>query len=61
MGTVIMHYFSGLVSSLLKELGLSDDMFNPVSSALLLCFFVSESVILSILGLRASMFRSFIP
>lgn len=38
MGTVVMHYFSGLVSSLLKELGLSDDMFNPVSMALLLCF-----------------------
>jgi hypothetical protein len=31
MGTVIVHYFTGLVSSLLKELGLSDDMFNPVA------------------------------
>lgn len=38
MGTVIVHYFTGLVSSLLKELGLSDDMFNPVSTTLLLYF-----------------------
>jgi hypothetical protein len=36
MGTVVMHYLSGLVSTLLKELGLGDDMFNPVSTALLL-------------------------
>lgn len=51
MGTVIMHYFSGLVTSLLMELGLSDDMFNPVSTALL-SVFVCENVILRFLRLR---------
>ncbi|KAG0581006.1 hypothetical protein KC19_4G217300 [Ceratodon purpureus] len=31
MGTVVMHYFSGLVTTLLNELGLGDDLFNPVA------------------------------
>jgi hypothetical protein len=48
MGTVVMHYLSGLVSTLLKELGLGDDMFNPVSTALLLPY----TRILGFLGLR---------
>lgn len=34
LGTVVMHYLTGLVSSLLHELGLGDDMFNPVSAIL---------------------------
>lgn len=31
MGTVVIHYFSVLVSTLLKEFGLSDDMYNPIA------------------------------
>lgn len=30
-GTVVLHYFSGLVNTVLHELGVGDDMFNPVS------------------------------
>ncbi|XP_024372650.1 uncharacterized protein [Physcomitrium patens] len=36
MGSVVVHYFSARDSTLLEELGLSDDMYNPVSTAHLL-------------------------
>ena len=31
MGTVILHYFTGLVSSILEEIGISNEAYNPVS------------------------------
>lgn len=31
MGTVILHYFTGLISSLLKEFGMSNEAYSPVA------------------------------
>lgn len=31
LGSAVVHYFGGLVSTFLKDLGLGDDMFNPVA------------------------------
>ncbi|MCO5546698.1 hypothetical protein L7F22_000134 [Adiantum nelumboides] len=36
LGTVILHYFSGLVASISKELGISSEAYNPVAIFLLL-------------------------
>ncbi|GLJ29191.1 hypothetical protein SUGI_0575730 [Cryptomeria japonica] len=36
-GSVILHYLSGLVHSILEELGFGEEMFNPVALFLLLC------------------------
>lgn len=37
LGSVIPRYVSGLVHSMLQELGFGEEMFNPVATFLLLC------------------------
>lgn len=37
LGSVILRYVSGLVHSMLQELGFGEEMFNPVAAFLLLC------------------------
>ncbi len=32
LGTVVLNYFSGLLSTVLMELGFGEDMFSPVCS-----------------------------
>ncbi|KAH9318219.1 hypothetical protein KI387_019988, partial [Taxus chinensis] len=37
LGSVILHYLSGLAHSILQELGFGEELFNPVAGFLLLC------------------------